>query len=197
VSRTFLTGGTPLDPDESEGLIPSHVSTQAELNRVEQANILEAVTWATSRKHSRLLTDEFIRELHRRMFKDVWKWAGLYRRTLKNFGVPPETIPVEVKKLCEDTHYWVQNKVFPWDELAARFHHRLVAIHPFPNGNGRHARLLTDLLLRQQDQKPFSWGARTGQGVIGSDGMTRERYIEALRSADRQDFGPLLDFVRS
>ena len=135
MSRTFLTGGTPLDPDESEGLIPSHVSTQAELNRVEQANILEAVTWATSRKHSRLLTDEFIRELHRRMFKDVWKWAGLYRRTLKNFGVPPETIPVEVKKLCEDTHYWVQNKVFPWDELAARFHHRLVAIHPFPNGS--------------------------------------------------------------
>jgi Fic-DOC domain mobile mystery protein B len=151
-------GNTPLDPDEMEGLIPRHVTTQGELNQVEQANIIEAMAWSTGRSLPGLLTESFLRELHKRMLKDVWKWAGKYRTTVKNLGVFPEQIPAEVRKLCEDTQYWIQNQVYPWDEIGARFHHRLVAIHPFPNGNGRHARLAADLLLRTQGQDPFSWG---------------------------------------
>lgn len=187
-------GNTPLDADETEGLIPRHVTTQAELNQVEQANILQVHAWAVGRAHPELLTDAFLKQLHKKMFGDVWRWAGTYRKSLKNLGVEPALISGEVRKLCEDTRYWIENKIYPWDEIAVRFHHRLVVIHPFPNGNGRHARFSTDLLLTSHGQKPFTWG--TAGSDLGS-GMDRDRYLTALRSADRHDFKPLLEFVRS
>jgi fido (protein-threonine AMPylation protein) len=207
VIGTFAPGNTPLDPDEMEGLIPRHVTTQGELNQVEQANILEALTWLTGRALPGLLTDSFLRALHKRMFKDVWKWAGQYRATVKNLGVLPEQIdqlfvavgptkqfsspcsseqvPVEVKKLCEDTRYWISNKTFPPEECVLRFHHRLVAIYPFANGNGRHARLAADLLMRDQGLPPFAWNG------------PRESYLAALKAADRGDYKPLFKFVNS
>jgi Fic-DOC domain mobile mystery protein B len=152
---------------------------------VEQANILEALTWLTGRALPGLLTDSFLRALHKRMFKDVWKWAGQYRATVKNLGVLPEQIGGEVKKLCEDTRYWISNKTFPPEESVLRFHHRLVAIHPFPNGNGRHARLAADLLMRDQGLPPFAWNG------------PRESYLAALKAADRGDYKPLFKFVNS
>jgi Fic-DOC domain mobile mystery protein B len=190
-------GNTPLDPDEAEGLLPGHITSRDELNQAEEANILEAMKWATSRKHSDLLTDSFIRKLHRRMFKDVWRWAGSYRNSLKNIGIPPEQISVEVKKLCEDVKYWIESKTYGWEELGVRYHHRLVSIHPFSNGNGRHARLMTDLIFKAYGQEPFSWGANSPDGEIGPTGSTHDRYLEALQAADNHDFGPLLIFVRS
>ncbi len=190
-------GNTPLDPDEVEGLIPLHVTTQGELNEVEQANILEAMAWSTGRDHADILTDSYLRELHKRMFKDVWKWAGKYRQSLKNVGVSANQIPAEVKKLCEDTQYWIQNKTYSWDEIGVRFHHRLVSIHPFPNGNGRHARLATDLMLRANGQKPFNWGGESSGASIDAAGTTRGLYIAALKAADRGNFNLLLAFVRS
>ena len=190
-------GNTPLDPDEALGLIPLHVTNQAELNQAEQANILEALSWATSRRHADLLTDAFVRKLHQKMFGDVWKWAGTYRKTLKNIGVPPEQVAVEVRKFCDDARYQVGSAGLDWDDFGVRFHHRLVWIHPFPNGNGRHARLMTDLVLQAHGQEPFSWGAKSPDGVIGAFGRTRERYLSALRSADAGDWSPLKVFVRS
>lgn len=190
------SGNTPLDPDEMEGLIPRHVTTQGELNQVEQANILEAMTWIAGRPHPDILSDPFLRELHKRMFKDVWKWAGKYRKSLKNLGIPAEQITTEVKKLCEDAGYWIQNNTYPWDEIAIRFHHRLVVIHPFPNGNGRHARLATNILLTTHGQKPFTWGGGSQSGPIGSTGETRGDYLSALKAADKGDFKPLLAFAR-
>jgi Fic-DOC domain mobile mystery protein B len=190
-------GNTPLDPDEMAELIPRYVTTQSELNQVEQANILEAMTWVMGRSQPDLLTDAFLRELHKRMFKDVWKWAGKYRKSLKNLGVSAEQIPVEIKKLCEDTQFWIKNKTYPWDEIGVRFHHRLVAIHPFPNGNGRHARLATDILMRTNGQKVFTWGGKSESGPIDTAGTTRDEYLAALKAADKGDFKLLLDFVRS
>jgi len=190
-------GNTPLDLDEMEGLIPSYVTTQSELNQVEQQNILQAAQWVIGHKANGLLTDSFLRELHRRMLGDVWKWAGKYRITGKNIGVPASDIPGEIKKLCDDTGYWIENKTFPWNEIGARFHHRLVAIHPYPNGNGRHARLATDVLLRAHDQEAFAWGARTAQDPLDRDGENRRAYLNALKAADQGDFGLLLKFVRS
>jgi len=190
-------GNTPLDPDEMEGLIPRHVTTQGELNQVEQANILEARTWLVGRSHPDILTDSFLRDLHKRMFKDVWKWAGKYRKSLKNIGVSAVQIPVEVKKLCEDTQFWIQNHTYSWDEIGVRFHHRLVSIHPFPNGNGRHARLATDILMRANGQEPFTWGGESEVDLIGSAGETRGGYLAALKAADNGDVGPLLSFARN
>jgi Fic-DOC domain mobile mystery protein B len=190
-------GNTPLDPDEMEGLIPRYVTTQGELNQVEQQNILQAAQWVIGHKKNDLLTDSFLRELHRRMFGDVWKWAGKYRLTEKNIGVSASAISGEVKKLCDDTRYWIENKTFSWDEIGARFHHRLVAIHPYPNGNGRHARLATDVLLRAHDQEAFTWGARTAQDPLDRDGENRGAYLKALKAADKGDLTLLLKFVRS
>ena len=193
VSFDYPPGGTPFGEDEKEGLIPPHIATQAQLNAWEQQNILGAERWAFARKRKNVLTIEFIRRLHKRMFGNTWKWAGTFRTTEKNIGIDPRHIAVELKKLCDDVTAQLQHQAYPLEELAARFHHRLTQIHPFPNGNGRHARLMTDLLLMANGTKPFTWGSAD---LIAS-GDARMRYIEALRAADRRDYGPLLAFVRS
>lgn len=184
---------TPLSEEELEGLIPSYITFRHELNAVEQENILEAQQWAFRLKHKNLLEERFLRNLHKRMFGKVWKWAGTFRKTTKNIGVAAWDIQVGLRTLLDDTHFWVENETFPIDEIAARFHHRLVFIHPFPNGNGRHARLATDLLLAQLGQPCFSWG-RTSLAALSE---TRKEYVTALRDADRGDFTGLLAFVRS
>lgn len=198
MSRSGLpAGATPLDPGESEGLIPSHLATQGELDEAEAANIREARLWALGRKHRNCLSDDFLRKLHKRMFGGVWRWAGKYRTTGKNLGVEARLIGEEIRKLCDDTRYWIDHTTYGWDELGARFHHRLVSIHPFPNGNGRHARLMTDVLMKTNGQPEFSWGAPAGAASTGRAGDVRQRYLDALRAADRHDLAPLIAFVRS
>ena len=182
---------TDLDPEEIKGLIPKNISTQKELNEAEQSNIIEAKKWLLKKKPKVPLTEAFIRELHKRMFKDVWKWAGTYRLTERNIGIDPLQVPTQMVELCKDTHFWIKNKTFKWDELGARFHHRLVYIHGFPNGNGRHAREMTDALLIANGQEPFSWGD------IGQVGDHRAEYIKALKEADQNKFERLIKFVRS
>lgn len=183
---------TPLSEEEREGLIPSYITLRSELNEAEQANILEAQEWAFTRKRD-VLREKFLNDLHKRMFGRVWRWAGTYRQTGKNIGVDPYRIPHDLGQLLNDCRYWIENDTYDPDELAARFHHRLVWIHPYPNGNGRHARLATDLLLVSLGQERFSWGSAS----ITDPGQTRQRYVEALRAEDNHDIAPLLAFVRS
>jgi len=194
VSETRTAGATPLDPDEAEGLIPTHISTREELNRLEQENIVAAMQWLNTSRPASILDEAFIRNLHRRMFGRVWKWAGRFRDSDKNIGVPREHVDVELRKLCEDTKVQIEHQSYAPDEIAYRFHHRLVSIHPFPNGNGRHARLLTDLLLEKLlHRPPFTWGGMRGV----PEGEVRAAYLDALRAADRGDYGRLAGFVRS
>lgn len=187
-------GATPLDPDEAVGLIPEHLSTRGELNAWEQVNIAKADDWLRMQQNGgSVLNMDFLRELHRQMFSNTWKWAGKFRWTLKNIGGPPEAIPEQTNNLLADTRYWIEHHTYSVDEIAVRFHHRLVAVHPFPNGNGRHGRLMTDALLRELDAPPFTWGS----GSIDDLGAVRDRYLHALRSADSGDYAPLLAFARS
>lgn len=189
-------GATPLDADEVKALIPRYIENQAQLNEAEQENILKAELWAKKRLNKNLLTEEFNKRLHKEMFSMVWRWAGKFRQTSKNIGVDWHKVSVELHKLLKDTSYWIENNTYPWDELGARFHHRLVSIHCFANGNGRHARLMTDLLLRSNAQKPFTWGAKSVQGANDLH-VVRTAYIEALQKADRKNFILLIEFVRS
>jgi Fic-DOC domain mobile mystery protein B len=192
----FLDGqddaATPLSEEEKEGLVPSYITLRGELNEAEQANILEAQDWAFGRKRN-VLDERFLNNLHKRMFGNVWRWAGAYRRTGKNVGVDAYRIPTELRQLIDDCNYWTQHQTYEPDEIAARFHHRLVWIHPYPNGNGRHARLATDLLLKSLGQPGFSWG----QQSLVDAGETRQHYVDALRAADKHDFALLFEFVRS
>jgi Fic-DOC domain mobile mystery protein B len=183
-------GTTSLDADELDDLIPTHITTRRELNEWEQANILAAVTAPARRRNP--LTMEFLTGLHRRMFGQTWKWAGQFRRTEKTIGVAREQIELQLHDLLEDARYWVAHATYLPDEIAARFHHRLVLIHPFPNGNGRHARLMTDQLARYLGQTPFTWGSAS----LNETGSARNRYISALKDADRGDITALLAFVR-
>lgn len=183
---------TPLTLDEMEGLIPSYITLRRELNEAEQANILEAEAWAFSRKLD-VLEEKPLKGLHKRMFGRVWRWAGEFRITERNLGVNPHLISVHLRNLLDDCCYWIDHGTYQPDEIAARFHHRLVLIHPFPNGNGRHARLATDVLLTGLGQPRFSWG-RTN---LINAGETRQAYVAALRAADGHNIGPLLGFVRS
>ena len=183
---------TPLSEEEREGLIPSYITLRRELNDSEQANILEAEQWAFSHRRD-VLSEAFLDELHERMFSRVWRWAGKYRHSGKNIGVDAHRIPIELRQLLDNCRYWLQNGIYAPDEIAARFHHRLVSVHPYPNGNGRHARLAADLLLVAAGRPRFTWGSKS----LVDSGETRRRYIAALQEADRHNLGPLLEFVRS
>jgi Fic-DOC domain mobile mystery protein B len=185
--------GTPLDPQEREGLIPTYITTREQLNEAEAKNILTAIGWVFTRKRD--VTDEaFLLGLHRRMLNSVWRWAGKYRKTERNFGVEPHRIQVELHALLDNMRYWLEHQTYPPDELAVRFHHGLVVVHPFANGNGRWSRLAADVLIVQLGGERFSWG---GGVNLQSPGKDRDRYIAALRAADNHDFGPLIAFARS
>jgi Fic-DOC domain mobile mystery protein B len=196
---TMGDGSTPLSPEEQDDLIPD-LATKEELNEWERQNILEAAAWALgSRNLNRRnlnhdpFSEAYVRELHLRMFDQTWKWAGRYRTTGKNIGIPHYQIRESLPALLGDARYWVEHQTFEPDELAVRFHHKLVWIHPFANGNGRHARLMADVVLRRLARPPFTWGSAD----IVRAGDFRRIYIEALRAADKNDFRPLLTFARS
>ena len=193
----YPPGATPLDPNEIADLIPDYITTQGELNILEQQNIIEGMNWADRQKKLDVLNITFSYELHRQMFNQVWKWAGKPRTTDKNIGFHWQQIPTQLNNLFANTRYWIENKTYKWDELAIRFHHRLVFIHAFPNGNGRHARLMTDILLKLNNQKPFTWGANMGSSPIEVEGKTRKAYISALKKADQNNFVDLIKFAKS
>jgi Fic-DOC domain mobile mystery protein B len=183
---------TPLTPDEMLDLIPSHIAYRSELNAVEQGNIMRGQAWALSRRRD-LLTEKFMKDLHRQMLGDVWRWAGKFRTSERNIGIAHWEIAVALRILLDDTRAWIEYKTYSPDEIAVRFHHRLVQIHPFPNGNGRHSRLMADLLVVQLGGERFSWG----RGSLSDAGFVRARYIQALKASDNHDIGPLLAFARS
>jgi len=193
VNFHYPIGATPLDPDEAEGLIPAHITTQADLNAWEQANIIEGERWAARQKKRDILDEGFVRELHRRMFDKTWRWAGTFRNSNKNIGADWPQIAMQLRNMLDDTRYQFEHATFQPDELALRFHHRLVSIHPYPNGNGRHARLMADLLIQKLGQARFTWGSSN----LVDEGDTRRQYIDALRAADRHDLSLLLAFARS
>jgi len=188
----YPPGATPLDADERASLIPGHIATQGDLNEWEQLNILQGERRARSQRRE-ILDEQFLRRLHREMFGETWRWAGRFRTSDKNIGVDWLRIGVEVKNLLDDVRYQLEHGGIPADEIAIRFHHRLVAIHPFPNGNGRHARLMADLLAERLGRPRFTWGSASL--VDAND--ARQRYIAALRAADSRDIAPLLAFARS
>ena len=187
---------TPMEPEERAALRQSWITHRRDLNEAEQENIVKGAAWARrsrSRKPDGLLTVAFAQSLHRHMFGEVWKWAGAYRQTAKNIGIEAHRVPAEMPLLFDDIRYWLENATYPPDEIAVRLHHRLAAIHPFPNGNGRHARLMADLLVERLGGEAFTWGG----GSLSDAGELRARYIAALRTADGHDIAPLLTFARS
>ncbi len=183
---------TPLTEEEQAELIPAWITLRDELNEAEQENIMAAEEWAFARRRN-VLDEQFLTKLHQQMFGRVWRWAGQFRRTARNIGVDAYRIPIELRQLLDDCRFCIDSETYEPDEIAVRFHHRLVQIHPFPNGNGRHSRTATDLLLVSLSRPRFTWG-RTS---LVDAGQTRQQYIVALRSADGHDYGPLRDFVRS
>lgn len=182
---------TPLAREEQQGLLLSYITTLGELNEAEQANILKAKEKA--RKRAFVLDQPYLDRLHSEMFDEVWRWAGTHRTTNKTLGIDFYRIPTELRAFIEQFQYWMTNKTYAPDEFAARFHHKLVWIHPYPNGNGRHSRLAADLLLESLGEKPFTWGAASG-----ADKQTiRHQYKQALEAADAHDYTLLFTLVRS
>lgn len=186
---------TPLSPEERLGLKQTWITYRTDLNEAEQENILKGAVWARGRRqrNKEMLDGEFAKSLQSRMFGDVWDWAGTYRLTEKNIGIAPHRIANDTGMMFDDVRYWVDHNTYPADELAVRLHHRLVAIHPFPNGNGRHARLMADLLVERLGGESFTWGS----GTLGNVGELRDTYIAALQAADNHDMTLLLEFARS
>ena len=198
LNQKYSDGNTPIRAEEAEHLIP-RISTLAELNEYEAVNILRAREWAfdsRSMKSADPLEESYIRELHRRMFDNVWKWAGTYRKTELNIGCDPKEILQRIPQLLANTQHWLNHKAFPTDEALLRFHHQLTKAHPFANGNGRHARLIADILAVKYGQPEFTWGA--GKDLV-AEGDARARYLAALRALDanENDVKLLLDFARS
>lgn len=189
----YQGGQTPLDPEELEALKVAFISTQAELNQWEQYNIEKALVWSSRKSWSskQLITISFSKRLHQKMFDEVWDWAGQYRTSNKNIGVDKHQIPLQLEDLCRDTLYWLEHQTFSIAEIAIRFKHRLVSIHPFVNGNGRHSRIMADLIYQTLTPHSFSWGK-----YYEDPDIRRARYLKAIRAADLQDYTPLLTFAQ-
>jgi Fic-DOC domain mobile mystery protein B len=192
----FIDGQTPLEEDEKDGLLIQTIATRGELDEFEQLNIEEAMQWLRGKPYhyNLILNETFIRKLHVRMFGNVWRWAGTFRVTNKNIGIDKWQVPIALKDLCDDAIYWVEHESYPSDEIAIRLKHRIVSIHCFPNGNGRHSRLLADIMISNYfGLRPFSWGSAS----LDHENRARKSYLEALRRADCGDYSSLLDFARS
>lgn len=192
----YIDGQTPLDEDEKEGLRIPTIATRGELDEFEQQNIEQAVQWTLGRsfKPDTVFTEAFVRVVHKRMYADVWAWAGEFRKTNKNIGIDKWQIPTELRYLLDDVRYWHENNTYPPDENAIRFKHRLVSIHCFANGNGRHSRLMADIMIAKIYKLPmFSWGAAN----LSSEGDARATYLRAVKAADKGDYTQLLAFARS
>lgn len=193
---SYVPGQTPLSEEEKEGLLVNTISTREELDQHEQSNIQLAVEWTKKRKFKleTILTEDFIKVLHMQMLDEVWVWAGSFRRSNKNIGVEWTEIPIHLRQLLDDCKYWIANKTYTDDEIAVRFKHRIVSIHPFANGNGRHSRLIADVLITHGlNKKIFSW---SNSSLTKAD-KVRATYISALKEADHGNINPLLEFARS
>lgn len=182
---------TPLTEEEKQELKAKWITTRAELNELETQGIAEAEIWLLKNKKD-VLTEDFLKTLHKKMFGNVWKWAGKFRKTERNIGVAPYEISSKLKILLDDTNFWIENKIYSEHEIAIRFHHRLVQIHPFPNGNGRISRLMADLIMRKQGKKDLNWGT----GNLTEISELRKQYIAALQEADNGDYSKLMEFVK-
>ncbi len=192
----YIEGQTPLDEEEKEGLRLDSITTRGELDEFEQLNIEKAIKWTLGKKWkpTYILSELFIRELHKKMFNDVWIWAGEFRRTNKNIGVDKYQIGISLKQLLDDSLYWLVNKTYSDEEFAIRFKHRIVRIHCFPNGNGRHSRLMADIIISQLFGKPiFRWNSSN----INKKGDARSNYLAAIRAADAGDMEPLIKFAKT
>lgn len=190
----YPIGATPLNADEINNLLPKHLTKQSELNEWEQFNILQAEEWLFRRKRTNIFSIEFTQKLHYKMFDKTWKWAGKFRKTQTNIGVNSIYILQELKLLFDDVIYWIENKTYSLREIAIRLHHKLVFIHPFPNDNGRLARLFADFIIMNCFFEPrFTWG----KSSLIEDGITRKLYIESLKAADNYDYAKLIKFADS
>ena len=191
----YEEGQTPLDENEQEGLKIKTITTQEELDEFEQLNIEKAVEWTirTNLKPEKILTEKFTKDLHKRMYGEVWKWAGEFRRSEKNIGITWTRIGIELKNLLDDTKYWIENNTYSPEEIAIRFKHRIVSIHCFPNGNGRHSRLMADIIIESIFGKEvFSWHQ---SNMVKAD-EKRKEYIKSLREADNGNIKPLIEFAK-
>ena len=181
---------TPLTEEEKQQLKAKWITTRAELNELETKGIADAEIWLLKNKKD-ILNETFIKNLHKKMFGDIWKWAGTFRTTERNIGVAPYEIQPKLRVLLDDVKFWIDNRTFSPKEIAVRFHHRLVQIHPFPNGNGRISRLMADLVLQKLEGKTLYWGDTNLVDVS----EVRRKYIDALRKADAGDYTDLLNFT--
>ena len=184
---------TPLTAEEKDGLKLKWITLRSELNEAEARNIAQAQVWLITNKNKDIFSDTFLRELHKKMFGDVWKWAGNYRTSERNIGVAPYQIPIKLMQLFDDVKFWIENKTYSNREIAVRLHHKLVQIHPFPNGNGRLSRLMADLVLEKLEGTKLYWGNTNLVNVS----EIRSSYIAALRKADAGDYTDLIEFTKS
>ncbi|MFI5148108.1 MAG: mobile mystery protein B [Bacteroidia bacterium] len=196
LSLDYQDGQTPLSEEEKDGLLIGSIATRGELDEFEQLNIEKAIEWTLTRKFGkgRVVSEEFVLDLHRKMFEDVWSWAGSFRKSDKNLGVMWMFIGMELKKLLDDCSFWIENMAFSEDEIAIQFSHRIVAIHCFPNGNGRHSRLIADVIISHLFGNPvFTWNRNS----LVKKGEARTSYLTAIKQADKGNIQPLISFART
>ena len=192
----YEDGQTPLSEEEKERILIKSITTHGELDEHEQLNIEEAIAWTMSLKlkKDRILTEDFIKTLHKKMLGKVWRWAGEFRRSEKNIGVKWINISIDLRTLLGDTDYWIENKIYPPDEISIRFKHRLVNIHCFPNGNGRHSRIMADIIIESIFGKDiFTWN----HSNMVKANETRAEYIRSIREGDKGNIEPLINFART
>ena len=161
-------------------------------DHLEAKNHYEALEYLYSlveKDNSQNISEYLIRNLHKLVTAETDKeWAGNYRNSnviiVGSEHTPPDAFEVSI--VMGDLIKWLrgnQKKLHPI-ELAAIFHHKLVFIHPFFDGNGRTARLAMNLLLMQ---KSYPMAV-----MLKND---RKKYYQTLSRADEKDYAPFVRFI--
>jgi Fic-DOC domain mobile mystery protein B len=186
-------GSTPLDHDQIKGIRFAHLTTMGELDELEDENIQRGLEWLNHQKTKDYLSIEFLCKLHEKLFGEVWKWAGKFRTVEVNISkYRHHDVRPQLHNFFEDIKLWISGGKMSWDEISAEMHHRLVTIHPFPNGNGRTTRIFTEYVQKRNQQQVTSWGSTRKI----DQKKRRDDYIKALRLADIGDFRALIDFMK-
>lgn len=166
------------DPDKHDNILG--ITDLDLLYENEALGIIRAQQYILDLDANFVFDSRLILDLHHIVFGNLYLWAGKWRNVVTNIGIDVGKIPYAIAEYADHVNY-MKNAAMDREGLVNCLfytHHRYTQIHPFNNGNGRTARLITDLVANMN-------GYQNIQLYVRDAGAERENYKAALKAADQ------------